>query len=174
MTDASQVYWTPVGRLRLHHVPLNQASRLRLFIHLTMSALLALTAVPICMAQGTAEINLYFNGAKQKPMPKHVARLDSLLNTVDRSRILGITLVGHTDSLGGRPSNEALAGKRASSVKKLLLDRGIPEPLITITAFDAPVPVVENITSTGRSRNRRVFVRVEYGPADVPVRSPAE
>jgi|GEM_PF-5216943 len=140
----------------------------------TILTLMLLAGASALRAQESAEINLYFNGAKQKPMPKHIARLDSLLNTVDRSRIMEITLVGHTDSLGGRPSNVALAGKRALSVKKLLVERGIPDPLITITAFNAPVPVHENLISIGRSRNRRVFVRIECGAAADPVRVPVE
>lgn len=116
-------------------------------------------------AQQTTELNIYFDGAKLKSTRKQLARLDSLLNTMDRSRIIGITLVGHTDSLFGQASNAALAEKRALSVKELLVERGIAGSLITTPAFNAPVSVVENLVPTGRTRNRRVYMRIEYGPA---------
>ena len=119
-------------------------------------------------AQQTTELNIYFDGAKLKPTRKQLVRLDSLLNTMDRSRIIGITLVGHTDSLFGRASNVALAEKRALGVKELLMERDVPGALITTTPFNAPVPVVEHLVPTGRTRNRRVYVRIVYGPAAGP------
>ena len=116
-------------------------------------------------AQQVAEINIFYNGAKEVPFRKELARLDSLLNTMDRSRIAWITLVGHADSLFGRPSNANLAEKRASHLKKLLVERHVKDQLITVTSFDTVPPVAEHIVATGRSRNRRVFVRIEYAPS---------
>ena len=115
-------------------------------------------------AQPGSEMNIYFDGAKPKPMGRQVARLDSLLGTVDRSRIQEVTLVGHTDILGGKEGNHALAWKRANSVRELLLERGIPDSLMTVHAHGALVPIAENTTAKGRSKNRRVFVRIELLP----------
>ncbi|HMC96572.1 MAG TPA: OmpA family protein, partial [Flavobacteriales bacterium] len=128
----------------------------------------------LARAQRSASIHLFFYGANPNLTHKQVARLDSLLNTIDRSRIVGVALVGHTDSLFGRASNLALAEKRALSVKELLVDRNVPDPLITITAFNAPIPVAEDPIPTGRGRNRRVFMRIEYGPVTDPGTVPVE
>ncbi len=130
---------------------------------------LALFMYPV-LAQGPAELNVYYNGAQLRPVRKQLARLDSLLYTVDRSRITGVTVVGHTDSIFGRASNVALADRRASRMKELLVERAVPERLISVVAFNAPVPVVEHIVPSGRSRNRRVFLRIEYGTAIAPPR----
>lgn len=128
--------------------------------------LLSLTFQPFLWGQNSAEMNVYFDGAKLKPTRKQLARLDSLLEVTDRARIIGITLVGHTDSLFGRASNAALAEKRAMRMKELLVARGLPDGSITIVPFNAPAPVLENIVPTGRCRNRRVYMRIEYFPIE--------
>lgn len=136
---------------------------------------LALLAVLLAAAssgwgQPPVEINFMFYGAKPDLTRKQVARLDSLLNVVDRSRIMGVTLVGHSDSLFGRASNAALAEKRAASVKQLLSERGVRSELINVVAFNATVPVVENVLPRGPTKNRRVFMRIEFGPGPMPPR----
>lgn len=134
---------------------------------------LALALLP-ANAQNTTEINLFFYGAKTKLYKKQVVRLDSLLNTVDRSQIIGITLVGHTDSIFGRASNLPLAEERALSVKKLLVERSVPDSLITCVPFSDPTRPREGLHPKGPTRNRRVYMRLECGPADVPPSAPIE
>lgn len=130
-------------------------------------AVLSITAVHRLQAQHVAEVNIFYDGARQVPLRKELARLDSLLGTIDPSWIREITVVGHTDSIGGRASNAVLADKRAMSMRALLLERGLRDELITVHSFGALVPIAENITASGRARNRRVFVRVEYqAPVD--------
>lgn len=125
-------------------------------------------------AQLSTEINLFFTGAKPNLDRKQIARLDSLIGTVDRSRIIGITLVGHTDSLFGRASNVVLAEKRALSVKELIIERGVPGAVISAAAFNALSPIVENLVPLGRTRNRRVYMRVEYASVGGPIPVPPE
>ena len=70
-------------------------------------------------------------------------------------------MVGHADSIGRGRSNEQLAAKRASSIHLLLLAHNVPDSLIQVRSSGALVPIAENITATGRSRNRRVYVSIE-------------
>lgn len=128
---------------------------------------LALALLPATQAQNTAEINLFFYGAKTRLYKKQLTRLDSLLNTVDRSQITRITLVGHTDSIFGRASNLPLAEERALSVKKLLVDRNVPDSLVAVVPFNDPTRPNEGLHPKGPTRNRRVYMRMEYGPAGI-------
>ena len=130
---------------------------------------LALALLP-AIAQNTSEINLFFYGAKTRLNKKQLTRLDSLMSTVDRSQILGITLVGHTDSIFGHASNLPLAEERALSVKKLLVERNVPDSLVSVVPFNDPTRPKEGLHPKGPTRNRRVYVRLEYGTAEKRIR----
>jgi chemotaxis protein MotB len=78
-----------------------------------------------------------------------------------------IIVIGHTDNvpigpgLAKRyPSNWELAGARAASVVRMMASEGIPpEQLLAISTGDSR-PIASNDTEEGRSRNRRIEVRI--------------
>ncbi len=78
-----------------------------------------------------------------------------------------IIVIGHTDNvpigpgLAKRfPSNWELAGARAASVVRMMASEGLaPEQLLAISTGDTR-PIASNDTEEGRSRNRRIEVRI--------------
>ncbi len=76
-----------------------------------------------------------------------------------------ITLVGHTDSLGGVAANTALSKKRAEAIRGELVTRfGLDPARISAEGVGPQAPRAANDTTEGRRKNRRVEV--------VPVLSP--
>jgi OOP family OmpA-OmpF porin len=73
---------------------------------------------------------------------------------------LEILLSGHTSSEGGADLNRELSLKRVRSCKDYLATRGIDESRITIRGFGPDQPIASNETEAGRSRNRRVEMKV--------------
>jgi OmpA-OmpF porin, OOP family len=69
-------------------------------------------------------------------------------------------VTGHTDALGSRPQNIALSAARADAVKRYLLARGIAADSVTTAGVGPDRPLVSNDTAEGRSRNRRIELRV--------------
>ncbi|MFM7769518.1 MAG: OmpA family protein, partial [Bacteroidota bacterium] len=63
---------------------------------------------------------------------------------------------GHTDNIGSRETNMALSKKRAESVKRYLMAKGIPESKFEILYFGPDKPIAPNDTEAGRAKNRRV------------------
>ncbi|NSW93228.1 MAG: OmpA family protein [Bacteroidales bacterium] len=51
--------------------------------------------------------------------------------------------------------------KRAQSVKNYLVSKGIPEGRITIDSRGEDQPAADNITSAGRSKNRRAEISIK-------------
>ena len=67
-----------------------------------------------------------------------------------------VRIEGHTDNVGSASFNQALSEKRAMSVKKYLIERGIEPDRLSIAGFGASKPIEDNSTKEGRALNRRV------------------
>lgn len=71
-----------------------------------------------------------------------------------------IEIQGFTDSTGSEQYNIGLSQRRAQSVERYLVSKGVPLYRISIVGLGEENPVADNKTSQGRSQNRRVEVRV--------------
>ena len=92
------------------------------------------------------------------------AARDTLIRVGRELHALGIdrALVrGHTDNVGAHEYNLALSKRRADAVAKVLVDGGYPAEKIDAKGLGPTVPVAENTTAEGRSKNRRVVIIVQ-------------
>lgn len=70
-----------------------------------------------------------------------------------------VTLVGHTDSVGGLAGNVSLSKKRAQSVARYLTGTlNVPSAQVSSDGIGYLAPIATNLTDTGRETNRRVEV----------------
>lgn len=89
-----------------------------------------------------------------------------------------IEVDGHTDSVGGKATNQRLSEQRASSVADYLADLGVDRSRLITEGFGETRPVATNDTDAGRAANRRVEVvitgteelveKAENGTLEVP------
>jgi outer membrane protein OmpA-like peptidoglycan-associated protein len=86
--------------------------------------------------------------------------LDRVANILVRYPETSILVEGHTDSTGSEAYNQQLSERRANSVKRLLLERGVAEYRITAVGHGESRPVATNADSAGRQMNRRVEIRI--------------
>jgi len=66
----------------------------------------------------------------------------------------------HTDSIGSTKFNQALSNRRSASIRKLLLELGIPEILISTKGIGEIKPIADNESEEGRLMNRRTNIFV--------------
>ena len=71
-----------------------------------------------------------------------------------------ILVKGFVSSNNDTLENTQLSEKRAISVQKLLMNRGIPEAQIEIRGMGIQDPIATNDTPAGRLKNRRVEIEV--------------
>jgi outer membrane protein OmpA-like peptidoglycan-associated protein len=71
-----------------------------------------------------------------------------------------IDVKGYADASGQERSNQKLSEERAENVARFLAQQGIAPDRIAPAGFSSNFPDRENDTAQGRSRNRRVEVRV--------------
>lgn len=103
-------------------------------------------------------------------IPFKTGKADLQPVAVDRLKIVAealkgtqrtILVEGHTDSTGKPETNMKLSQARAETVRKYLVDGGIPADQIRAQGIGQDRPVADNKTSAGRAKNRRVEVILE-------------
>jgi outer membrane protein OmpA-like peptidoglycan-associated protein len=93
--------------------------------------------------------------------PGFHSTLDKLADVVVRYGKTTLTVVGHTDSVGGDAYNQRLSERRALSVAQFLESQRV-DPLRLATAGKGEAqPVASNASEAGRQANRRVEIYVE-------------
>jgi OmpA-OmpF porin, OOP family len=98
------------------------------------------------------------NSANIKPESyPDLDRVVSFMNTAVTSAT-GV-IEGHTDSVGNDAYNQALSQRRADSVRKYLLDKGVAAARLEAKGFGESQPVADNGAAEGRAQNRRVILR---------------
>ena len=72
-----------------------------------------------------------------------------------------LTIIGHTDSKGTASYNQGLSERRAAAVGTYMISLGFKGDLVTIGKGESS-PIASNETETGRAKNRRVEIVINY------------
>lgn len=91
--------------------------------------------------------------------PEAFATLDEAVVTLQRNPDLRIEVAGYTDSTGSDAYNEALSQRRAETVHRYLVERGVTNTL-TARGYGERDPIADNGTEQERAQNRRVVLRI--------------
>ncbi len=85
----------------------------------------------------------------------------------EHAKLDRIEVVGHTDPIGSYSANQALGLKRAQTVRRLLVDGGLPASAVTASSAGSSEPVTDQCYGSKveqvacNAPNRRVVVRVD-------------
>lgn len=118
----------------------------------------SVSAKAIPLAELTKNIEYDFD--KPAVRDKYYSNLDQLAEAIKNEKYL-LTLRGHADSIGEYKYNWMLSDRRALSVKKYLVSKGIAENRIVTSPFGSTIPIATNKTEAGRQKNRRVEIRLK-------------
>ena len=100
--------------------------------------------------------NLNFETAKDVILASSYPYLDELASVLLKAKNWTIKIVGHTDNQGSDAYNMDLSLRRANSVKRYLVGKGVVETSITTEGKGESMPLVPNDTKENRATNRRV------------------
>ncbi len=81
--------------------------------------------------------------------------LNAVADFMKRHSDVTLRVEGHTDSTGKADYNQQLSERRAKSVKKYLVNKGVDASRITTKGFGESKPIADNSTKAGRAQNRR-------------------
>ena len=86
------------------------------------------------------------------------ANLDRLSDFLNEYPNRTASIEGFTDSVGSEDSNQSLSERRADSVKRYLVGRGVQSERLSSSGRGENAPVADNESPAGRQQNRRVEV----------------
>ena len=99
-----------------------------------------------------------FSGAQlREPLSSRIGRIAAILQPYPG---LQVAVEGSSDSA----ANDAQAGKRAESVRQMLVARGLAANRCTAHGLGDSRPLVANSTAAGREQNRRVEIVISGDP----------
>ncbi len=90
---------------------------------------------------------------------------DFLVENPSRTAILE----GFTDNRGSEDYNQALSQRRADSVKRYLVGRGVPSEHLSCAGRGENAPVADNDSAAGRKQNRRVEITLDQASGAIGV-----
>lgn len=100
--------------------------------------------------------NVTFASNSSDLKPEFFSVLDSVALVLKEFDKTLIEIAGHTDSTGSDQYNQALSERRAATVGRYLVGRGVLEMRVMELGLGETRPVADNGTPEGRALNRRV------------------
>jgi outer membrane protein OmpA-like peptidoglycan-associated protein len=107
--------------------------------------------------------DILFDTNKATLKPNAQVALAKLAGIVSLFPNINLRVEGHTDSTGGDVINVPLSRERAQSVMDFLNSQGVAASRMKAEGYAARIPVADNATPEGRSKNRRVEIILAEG-----------
>jgi OOP family OmpA-OmpF porin len=125
----------------------------------------------VVITEGELRISqqIHFETAKDVIRHESYPVLDAVAEVLKQNPEMRIEVQGHTDNKGAAAYNLKLSGRRAASVRKYLIGKGIDGTRLVSHGYGLTRPLVPNTTEQNRALNRRVqFIRTEGGQRSPP------
>lgn len=107
-----------------------------------------------------ANRTIEFESGKAALTASGKAILDEMTVAMLKLKERKVDIIGHTDNVGLKATNQGLSQARAEAVKSYLASHGIKSDLMTASGQGADRPVASNDSTEGRARNRRIEFRL--------------
>lgn len=107
-------------------------------------------------------LDVYFNSGKAgiNRTPEIEAWLAQAKKYLEKNPSEKLSVTGHTDSDGDDASNVILSGRRAETMKGILIKDGFGAANLEPSGKGEAEPVASNDTEDGKAKNRRVSIRL--------------
>jgi hypothetical protein len=103
---------------------------------------------------------IYFKTNSDEIQKKSEKTLDATVAVLQEFKSIRIEISGHTDDVGNDEANNDLSRRRAESVKKYLVDKGVDSSRVETIGYGRTKPIAEGKTAKARAKNRRIEFRV--------------
>ena len=108
-----------------------------------------------------SDANFKYNSAVFNPGIAFQNYADSVKIYFDQVDSIGLTIIGHTDSIASQAYNYRLGKARADSARLYFIGLGIAADRIATDSKGEEAPVAPNKNEAGRQKNRRVDLVIQ-------------
>ncbi len=125
-----------------------------------MLMLLLVCTSLVGFAQEPKEVmrNIFFGGGSYYIDNEQISELDDFVKSLKNIEYYDVTVISHTDNIGGKEYNQWLSDMRSRSVIQQLKAMGVSAEAIRYRSDGLENPTFDNNTNLGRMRNRRVDI----------------
>ncbi len=103
--------------------------------------------------------DIFFATDSDQLIPESTEIVESFFEFMNENSSINIEIQGHTDNIGTDEYNLDLSQRRAETVYKYLLNKGISAKRMTFNGYGESMPIADNSDEEGRQKNRRtIFV----------------
>ena len=106
---------------------------------------------------------IYFKRDSTELDSRHFETLTKITGHLSRDSNAEIIIEGYTDSYGNYFYNKKLSQLRANIIESYIVSQGVAKSRIKAIGMGPENPIADNATQDGRSKNRRVEIRVKFG-----------
>lgn len=106
--------------------------------------------------KGVITANLVFDFDKSAIKDEMIPALEEAKRILSECKTTTYELAGHTCNIGTDEYNQGLSERRATAVKKWLIDNGVAAGRLNTVGYGEKSPKYDNKTEEGRKLNRRV------------------
>jgi outer membrane protein OmpA-like peptidoglycan-associated protein len=103
---------------------------------------------------------LYFVSATAQLTPQSRESLQDVTEKIKSFPAAQVAVIGHTDRVGNDSENDLLSIKRASVVRDMLIEIGIPTETIEVVGRGEREPIVRTADGVSEEKNRRVEIKL--------------
>jgi outer membrane protein OmpA-like peptidoglycan-associated protein len=104
---------------------------------------------------------IFFNFNSSSLKEESYKPLNDVVDILKKYPDLSFVVEGYCDSTGSHVYNLALSSRRAESVTKYFVQKGIPASRVSSKGFGDANPIASNKTKEGRAKNRRVDIKAK-------------
>lgn len=104
--------------------------------------------------------NIFFKTGEYELLETSKVELDYLVNFLTENATIKLEIGGHTDNVGSSSSNQILSEKRAESVKKYLILKGIENLRLSSKGYGDTKPMLTNDSEINKAKNRRTSFKI--------------
>ena len=116
---------------------------------------------PTKVGNSTVIYDIFFESGKAEIKPQSYPSLDLLAHFLQENPGFKVEISGHTDNQGDEKKNQTLSKERAQAVVNYLIEKGfINAKRLVAVGYGSSQPIAENDTDEGRSKNRRVELKI--------------
>jgi outer membrane protein OmpA-like peptidoglycan-associated protein len=105
--------------------------------------------------------DVYFDLGRHDITSKNSKAIEDVIKILKENPTTTVEVNGHTDLTGDVCKNLILSEKRAKSVERYLISKGIDAKRVISRGYGTAQPIEENKTETGRAHNRRVSFMIK-------------